>query len=118
MDLVNIQHYIIDKSLFKLKKIIIERDRCGVKLTEVLKDLILFYDSHFYTEKLYLERLKESGDIKKERFLEHVKDHDDFLQEFKKLLILDENNAVNAYLKLEKWNNEHINVFDENDLSI
>lgn len=118
MELIETQHNIINKCLEKLKKLIIQRDRCDIKLNNILEDLILFYDSHFYTEKLYLKRLEKNGYITKDKCEKHIKDHDKFLDYLKFNFDSDSNMVVDVYLKLEKWNEDHIKDYDESDLNM
>lgn len=117
MKLIDIQHSIIDESLEKLKKLIIQRERCDVKLKEILEDLVIFYDSHFYTEQLYLNRNKLKGSINEERLNDHIKDHENFL-EFIHEALNDKALPIEVYLKLEKWSKEHVKDYDVQDLGI
>lgn len=101
-EIIDSQHVIIDNAISKLEDILINREKSEFNESKILEDIIDYYDIHFYSESIYLNK---SG-LSQDRIEDHKKDHIDFLNHLKEMA-KNEKVTVDLILYLKKWNKYH-----------
>ena len=100
------QHKLIEKKLEELKDVIVNREDSIYNSKDILDDLILYYDVHFYSENKLIEKYLTPEQIKK-----HESEHKDFLNKLNGLKDKDFI-TIDIYKQLKDWGSNHINYSD------
>lgn len=102
-EMIDSQHVIIDRSIDQLKDIIINRTKSKNDQKVVLERLIDYFDIHFYTEELFLDKLN----MDKESLKSHKDEHRMFFIKLKNLLDR-ELITIDLIIDLQEWLKSHV----------
>lgn len=108
IEIIDSQHEFLDRMIDKLIDILTKRDKSTYVASDILDEIIDYYKIHFFTENIFLNKIKEKVLVDVEL---HKKEHQLFLEKLENLksenLI-----TVDLLMSLKDWSKNHINDED------